>query len=98
MRFIFPMGIRSGSSKSIFADALVPDVFGPFVAVSDTVGSLAVNGRMFGVVEKAASIGFVAASNRLIGGTPRRSSIVRSTDTEEYRVESTFPVWVYGLI
>ena len=83
IRFIFPIGIRSGSSKSILAEAFTPGAFGPFVAVSETVGSTAVNGRMFGVFENAASIGFAAASNWLIGGTPRSSSIVRSTDTEE---------------
>src|SRR5207237_9839833 len=84
--------------KSIRSDAAAIGLLKVFLAVRDTPGTTAVYGRMFGVLEKAADIGVATASNWLIGGTPRISSIVRSTETGEEKVESIVPVWVYGLI
>ena len=81
--FIRAIGILSGVEKSICAEALESGAFGPFFAVSDTPGGSRLNGRRFGVDEKAADMGVAAASNWLIGGTPRISSIVRSTETAE---------------
>src|SRR4029078_12921262 len=83
IRFISAIGISSGREKSICADAPDSGALAPLVAVSETPGGTTLKGRRFGVEENAADIGVAAASNWLIGGTPTRSSIVRSTETPE---------------
>src|SRR5580704_18871448 len=52
---------------------------------------------MSGFAVNEAYIGWAAASNWLIGFSPRISSIVRSMLLVEYIVESTWRRFVYGL-
>jgi hypothetical protein len=77
------MGWASGREKSHRSDAEAKGAFGPLVAVSETWGRRVVYGRRLGVLENATDIGVAAASNWLIGPTPRMSSMVRSMDEVE---------------
>jgi len=54
-----------------------------FVAVNEAPAVIAVSGRRFGTLPKAAVIGVAAATNWLIGRTPSSSSMVGSTETVE---------------
>ena len=81
--FMSRIGIWSGREKSIVADASASGAVAVFVAVSDACGVTTSYGVGLGVVVNAFAIELAAASNWVIGGTPRIVSIVRRTETDE---------------
>ena len=84
-------GARSGLARFMRSEACAPGASSAFVSVRETRGSRARYGAGSADAAKAANSGVAAASYWLIGGRPRISSIVRSTDAVEYIVESTAP-------
>src|SRR5260221_1724682 len=79
------------------SDAVAPGDAQSFFASSGTRAGAKVYGASVGVVENALYIGVAAASYWLIGGSPRTSSIVRSTPDVVYSVLSTTPRRLKGL-
>src|SRR5260221_6967620 len=81
--FIRSIGIRSGFEKSTVSDSAAISELTVFVAVNEEPAVIAVCGRRFGTLPKAAVIRVAAVSNWLIGRTPSSSCMVCSTETVE---------------
>ena len=65
------------------------DICTPRVAVSDAPGMMASQVARFGDAEKPADMGVAVASKIVSGLTPTISSMVRSMETVEWKVEAT---------
>ena len=97
------MSLRSRSSaassleKSIAREAAAPQLVAALRASSGTAAGRQRYGDRSGVPVNDRIIGSAAASNWDIGSSPRISSIVRSIELVEYRLESTAPRRAHGL-
>src|SRR5207302_1640338 len=91
-------GMRSASAKSMRRDASAPHAFLSFFSSSRMRAATCVNGVSTGVAWNDPYIGDAAASYWLIGGSPKISSIVRSTEHVVYSVLSTDRRFENGLI
>ena len=87
--FTIRSGRASGREKSSSDAISAMGALAELVAVSDAPGMMASQVARFGDAEKPADMGVTVASRIVSGLTPTISSMVRSMETVEWKVEST---------